>query len=587
MLSKAIFLAANLVGLASALNYNKSINSQVRSAYHGSTGMAIGWNTFYQLANPTVKYGYNPGSLVYTASSTVSNTYNTSLTYNNFVLLEDLLPNIQYYYLPTELISNDTEAGPFTFVTSRPLGDATPYSTAVVVDMGAMGNEGLTTSAGAGTPQQDILMPGEQNTIQSLTKLEPTYDFLLHPGDLAYADTWLKETNSGFLDGNATYAEAYKAYESILDDFYDEMTTVTTQKAYMVGPGNHEANCVNAASPLCMPGQENFTGYRNHFRMPSDVATQATNNYGNGNMWYSFDQGMVHYTILDTETDFPGAPDIGYPAGPFGAEGAQVAWLQADLAAVNRTITPWIIVALHRPWYSSGGTCPQCQAAFEPLIDQYNVDLVITGHYHVYERNAPIHYNGTIDPNGLNNPSSPWYIINGLGGHYGGLDPFNRVSGFQEYGLSILNATYGWSRLTFHNCTHMTHELVNSSSNAVLDTATLYKARTCPTSIINNYILPGYGTPQALPGAIVAPRGFLGYQRFAQDLFNPSHCAKACNAISGCEFFVVYVQRQNGHSTGTNCAFFTQAWGPSFATNLGQGYGFTISDAYSYTRVGT
>jgi hypothetical protein len=46
-----------------------------------------------------------------------------------------------------------------------------------------------------------------------------------------------------------------------------------------------------------MPGQTNFTGYRNHFRMPSAESG------GVENFWYSFDFGMTHYVQFDTETD--------------------------------------------------------------------------------------------------------------------------------------------------------------------------------------------------------------------------------------------------------------------------------------------
>jgi len=61
-------------------------------------------------------------------------------------------------------------------------------------------------------------------------------------GDIAYADYWLKEEIQGFLP-NMTIADGVHVYESLLKQFYDEMTPLTSQKAYMVGPGNHEANC--------------------------------------------------------------------------------------------------------------------------------------------------------------------------------------------------------------------------------------------------------------------------------------------------------------------------------------------------------
>lgn len=96
-----------------------------------------------------------------------------------------------------------------------------------------------------------------------------------------------------------------------------------------------------------MPGQTNFTGYRNHFRMPS-----AESN-GLGNFWYSFDHGMVHYVQIDTETDLghgltgpdePGGSE-GEDSGPFSnIRDAQLNWLQQDLASVDRSKTPWVVV---------------------------------------------------------------------------------------------------------------------------------------------------------------------------------------------------------------------------------------------------
>jgi hypothetical protein len=203
---------------------------QLRLAYAGDTGMVVSWNTFSQLSRPTVRYGLSPHDLRETAWSTVSVTYPTSTTYNNHVQLKDLKPDTLYYYQPE--FSNSTT--PYTFRTSRPAGDGTPYSIAVVVDLGTMGPDGLTTHVGKGAANP--LRVNEINTIQSLSQFKSGYDFLWHPGDIAYADYWLKEEIQDFLP-NTTIAEGAVVYERILNEFYDEMTTVTTDRPYMVGPG--------------------------------------------------------------------------------------------------------------------------------------------------------------------------------------------------------------------------------------------------------------------------------------------------------------------------------------------------------------
>lgn len=204
----------------------------------------------------------------------------------------------------------------------------------------------------------------------------------------------------------------------------------------------------------------------------------------------SFDHGMVHYVQLDTETDLgygfppPGAAS-GTGGGPFNSTpNAQATWLEQDLASVDRSKTSWIIVTGHRPWYLSYPNvtktiCWSCKDVFEPLFLKYEVDLYFSGHAHVYQRSAPI-ANQVIDPNELNNPSAPWYITNGAGGHYDGLDSLQRPpQPYERFGLDTNEKAYGWSMLTFHNCTHLTHDFVLSANGSVLDSATLYKNRTC------------------------------------------------------------------------------------------------------------
>lgn len=148
---------------------------QVRLAYAGDTGMYVSWNTYAQLEKPSVRWGTESNSLNNVASSSISVTYETSSTYNNHVKITGLKPDTLYYYLPQHA---GKDAKPFTFKTSRKIGDHTPYTAAVVVDMGTMGGYGLTTHVGTGAANP--LKKGEHNTIQSLTGTMSDWDFLWH-----------------------------------------------------------------------------------------------------------------------------------------------------------------------------------------------------------------------------------------------------------------------------------------------------------------------------------------------------------------------------------------------------------------------
>lgn len=165
---------------AFALDYNKTLNSQVRSAYHGFDGMTVSWNTYQWLPNPSVVFGTSPSNLNLIASSSDSSTYDTSLTFNNHVVIEGLQPGTQYYFLPTHLLNASDQLEPFTFTTARSAGDLTPYAFALVGDMGTMGSDGLTTYAGPGVPIQTILRSGEHNTMNSLADSFETFDFVFH-----------------------------------------------------------------------------------------------------------------------------------------------------------------------------------------------------------------------------------------------------------------------------------------------------------------------------------------------------------------------------------------------------------------------
>ncbi|KAJ5745944.1 hypothetical protein N7520_011126 [Penicillium odoratum] len=445
----------------------KTAPEQLHFNYAGDRGMMISWNTQSKLEFPTVRYGRG-SSLDEIAYSEISVTYPTSTTYSNHVLIEGLQPDTEYNFV----VKCAEESDKHTFKTSLPVGNDRPYSFAFFGDLGTMGPLGLTSYG-----QEDALSPGEITTMQSLSQFTDQLEFMWHDGDLAYADAWLKEEQDGFLP-NTTIEEGAAVYESILNAFYNEMAgNVTMKLPYMVGPGNHEANCDDGGSgsyteSICAQGQTNFTGFRNHFRMPSEQSG------GLENFWFSWDYGMVHFVQFNTETDFPDAPDLpggsgDENAGPFAPNGTQLAWLKKDLASVDRKKTPWIIVAGHRPWYVDSATCDECQSAFEPLLVEYKVDIALFGHKHFYERMTTV-ANGILDPKGLDNPSAPWYIVNGAAGHYEGLSTVSTP--LENYTVKAIDTVYGWSRFTVHNCTHITQDFISSANGTVLDSATLYKA---------------------------------------------------------------------------------------------------------------
>lgn len=174
----ASLLAVGFTQLAQAAT-NNTINSQLRLAYAGNTGMYVSWNTFEKLGYPTVHYGLAPNDLNMTASSNVSVTYPTSLTYNNHVKITGLKPDTLYYYLPEHLLHMQSYC-PYNFTTGRPAGQPEAFSVAVVVDLGTMGALGLTTYAGKGVSVNNTLSPGEINTIQSLEEFKDGFDFLWH-----------------------------------------------------------------------------------------------------------------------------------------------------------------------------------------------------------------------------------------------------------------------------------------------------------------------------------------------------------------------------------------------------------------------
>jgi 3',5'-cyclic AMP phosphodiesterase CpdA len=103
--------------------------------------------------------------------------------------------------------------------------------------------------------------------------------------------------------------------------------------------------------------------------------------------WYSFDVGDWHVISLNSMADAqPGS--------------AQYDWLEADLAANAGALCA--LAVFHHPVFSSAprGNDPRMAAVFARLY-QAGVELVLSGHDHVYERFAPQDPQGRFDERGV------------------------------------------------------------------------------------------------------------------------------------------------------------------------------------------
>nr|KAJ0227983.1 hypothetical protein LSAT_V11C100007280 [Lactuca sativa] len=145
----------------------------------------------------------------------------------------------------------------------------------------------------------------------------------------------------------------------------------------------------------------------------------------------------------------------------------QYKWVMSELPKVNRSETPWLIVVMHCPLYSSyvhhymeGETM---RVMYEQYFVQYKVDVVFSGHIHAYERTERVSNIAYNIENRLCTPRkdrfAPVYITIGDGGNQEGLlyemiDPQPGYSAYREpsYGHGIFeinnktHAYFSWHR---------------------------------------------------------------------------------------------------------------------------------------------
>ena len=206
------------------------------------------------------------------------------------------------------------------------------------------------------------------------------------------------------LNGDLCYASLNPAAQpEVWRDFGTNNQASAANRPWMPVPGDQEIEFGN--------GPQGFTSYLTRYTLPANGLGQFEGR------WYSFRVGSALFVSLsagdvvyqDAGAFVPGpaaltpAAGTGSPPVPAGTSlylrgysgGAQTRWLETTLAAARQdTSIDWIIAQMHHCACSSSrqgnGSDLGIREKWVPLFDRYEVDLVLCGHDHGYERSFPV-----------------------------------------------------------------------------------------------------------------------------------------------------------------------------------------------------
>lgn len=297
------------------------------------TSMVIRWRTLERMGT-RVKIGTSPDNLATIVDS-------TGFTTDHEVLVTGLQPDTKYYYgIGTADSTYKGGDDDHYFITNPAVGSEEP------VRIWAIGD------AGTGNSSQRLV----RDSYYNYTAGTHTDAFLLL-GDNAYNDGFDSEYQSAMFEN---------MYEGLLNKTVCWPT-----------PGNHDVGF-----HLSMAAE---APYYDIFTVP--VGGEAGGVPSGTESYYSFNYGNIHFISLDSH---------GTPRDSIEAMGT---WLKNDL---NENSQKWTIAYFHHPPYTkgthdsdddgdSGGRLKEIREQIVPLLEAGGVDLVLTGHSHVYERSYMIH----------------------------------------------------------------------------------------------------------------------------------------------------------------------------------------------------
>jgi len=208
-------------------------------------------------------------------------------------------------------------------------------------------------------------------------------DVVVHIGDLAYAT----------------------GYETEWDRFMSQIEDIATRVPYMTGQGNHERDYSGSGSAFNGDDSGGECGIptQARFLMPTPSHRQD-------NGWYSWEEGPVHFIMMDTEMEAYN-------------KSSQFLFFEEDLAKVNRSTTPFVIFMGHRPMYSSSSSPGGINVGagawmpdLEDLLIKYQVDLCLWGHVHNAEYTCPLYRGKCVTPAKSGAYAAPIHAVIGNAG---------------------------------------------------------------------------------------------------------------------------------------------------------------------------
>ncbi|MER6126356.1 metallophosphoesterase family protein [Streptomyces sp. NPDC001795] len=311
------------------------------------TQMRISWQVPFAVKKPYVRVGPRPDELSRKIEAEVRDLHTPGIAgerpaveqYYLHAALDGLRPGTTYYYG----VGHDgfDPASPQYRSTIGSFRTA-PMSTDRFV-FTAFGDQGIGPSA--------------RTNDQVLLRQNPA--FHLHAGDICYADT----------SGTGRKSDAYDPVS--WDTFLAQTESVAKSVPWMVTTGNHDMEAWY--SP------DGYGGQVARWSLPDSGFDPAK-----APGVYSFVYGNVGVVALD-------ANDVSYeiPANFGHTDGKQTKWLDRRLGELRADkAVDFVVVFFHHCAYSTSTHASDggVRAEWLPLFAKHQVDLVINGHNHVYER---------------------------------------------------------------------------------------------------------------------------------------------------------------------------------------------------------